>query len=371
MMMMIFKKRTKIGALFIFLFVFFYIQMVCLYRSYYKEIKYIEQISMVASIGVNKAEITKYEIVTDSFFNFFPSRITLQNIYRKGPFPLNSEYMNDIIDYVRDVFDYNCKKEAEVVNFIISDPTHNLLRQHIREKYGMNDNDNYSPSDTESGNVYHCFLFSIGYRDDVALNQQVDYEAYIHKDIIRVPILDEYRETAHKIILTLYLLDRMNHSFKYALKSDDDIFLRINKIIPDLRKLGKKHVFIGHKIVGAIPIRNNTHKWFVDEKDYPGDIYNPYLNGPCYIMRRSIIRDVSIAHYNTTLIPMEDIHISYLVSGLGYDLTDSPHYYHCLHFIFCKNSYIVDVGRNLFRRNYIWKRLKKDFITEQKIRNIW
>ncbi|KII72686.1 Beta-1,3-galactosyltransferase 1 [Thelohanellus kitauei] len=256
------------------------------------------------------------------------------------------------------------KKDVEVVNFIISDPTHYLLRQDIRETYGKNHfGYKYSSSDTKSGNVSYCFLFSIGYRDDVALNQQVDYEAYINKDIIRVPILDEYRETAHKIIFTLYLLDRMDHSFEYALKSDDDIFLKINQIIPDLRKLGKKHVFIGHKIVGAIPIRDNTHKWFVGEDDYPSSIYSPYLKGSCYIMRRSIIKNVSIAHYNTTLIPMEDIHISYLVSGLGYELTNSPHYYHCLHFILCKNSYIVDVGRNLFRRNYIWKRIKEDHPT--------
>ncbi|KII72682.1 Beta-1,3-galactosyltransferase 1 [Thelohanellus kitauei] len=321
---------------------------------------------LVINIRKSRVVETPHEIkisqkpgLNNPFFHFYPSKITLYELYKKGPYPLDSEHMDDILRYVGSVIDYNCRDDAEVVIFIISDPNHYLLRQDIRETYGKNHvSYKYSFSEALPRNVSHCLLFSIGYRDDITLNQQVDYEAYIYNDIIRIPIFDVYRETAHKIIFTLHLLDRLKHNFEYVLKSDDDIFLKINKIIPDLHYLEKKHVFIGHLVEGATPIRNKNNKWYVSEDDFSEDVYAPYLMGSCYIFRRSIIQNLTIAHYNTTLIPMEDVHISYLVTSLGYNLTNSPHYHHCINFLDCKNSYIVDMGRNMFRRNYLWGFLK-------------
>ncbi|KII71732.1 Beta-1,3-galactosyltransferase 1 [Thelohanellus kitauei] len=319
--------------------------------------------SLIINISENKPKSFTPDPTSGSFFHFYPSKITLQQIYTKGAFPLNSEHMGDIIQYFRGVFDHNCRDDAELVIFIISDPNHYLLRQDIRETYGKNHvNYKYSFSKKPAKNLSHCLLFSIGYRDDIAVNQQVDYEAYTYKDIIRIPVLDAYRETAHKIIFTLYLLGRMNHSFEYVLKTDDDIFLKINKIIPHIHSLDKEQVFIGHRVVGAIPIRDKMHKWYVSEEDYPYGVYDPYMMGSCYILRRSIIQNVSIAHYHTPMIPMEDIHISYLVSGLGYNLTNSHRYFYCINIFSCQNSYIIDISRDLHKRKSLFRNLQADVV---------
>ncbi|KII64751.1 Beta-1,3-galactosyltransferase 1 [Thelohanellus kitauei] len=295
----------------------------------------------------------------DSFFDFYPSKITLNHGYIHGLYPLESENMTDLIRYVKSVFNYNCPKETEVVILIISDPTHYLIRHNIRETYGKNRASyHYTFSNPILINLKYYFLFSVGYRDDIALNQQVDLEAHIYNDIIRVPIFDTYREMAHKIIFTLYLLDKTNRSFEYVLKTDDDIFLKLNKIVPYLHSLEKNHVFIGYKAVGFIPLRDINNKWYVSERDYPNDVYEPFLLGFCYIFRRNIIQELTMAHYNSSLILMEDIHISYLVTSLGYNLTHSPDFQYCTDLITCQKSFLMDIGRDLRKRNLFWTILK-------------
>ncbi|KII67873.1 hypothetical protein RF11_12556 [Thelohanellus kitauei] len=107
---------------------------------------------------------------------------------------------------------------------------------------------------------------------------------------------------------------------------------------------------------------NKTNKCYESEDYYSCDVYEPYLNGMCYIFKRNIIEGVVIEHSNTWLIPMEDAHISYLVSNLRHEITDSPYFYYCTHYLKCNNSYTSDIERNLFIRRKLWPFLKADFV---------
>ncbi|KAF1741353.1 hypothetical protein MXB_4707 [Myxobolus squamalis] len=235
-------------------------------------------------------------------------------------------------------------------------------RQSIRNTYGKNNvKFKYIFEKGKERDISHCFLFSIGYREDLVLNQMVDFESFFHKDIIRIPIYDEYRKTANKIVITLHLLDQMTIPFKFVIKSDDDIFLKINKIIPLLHHFKKENVFIGSIINKGIPIRNVNHKWYVSKEDYPYDFYKPYMQGFCYIFRRSILNTITKRHYTVPLIPMEDIHISYLVTESGYNLSDAKFLRYCTNFHGCKDSHSIDIGRNLLRRKYILNLHKKEY----------
>lgn len=302
------------------------------------------------------------DLFDENFYNFFPSKVSLDNLYVHGAFPLNSTLFPDLINHTREIFESSCPENTKVVLFMISDPMNYLLRKEIRESYGKNRRKyKYEFIGKQPQNIAHCFLFSIGYREDQTINQQVDYESYIYKDIIRIPIFDQYRQTSHKIMLTLHLLDKMDSDFEMILKADDDIFIKVNKVVPYLLSLNEKNVFIGAKQVGVIPIRQPDHKWYVSKEDYPGNIFKPYLMGACYVFRRNIIEKIFQKHYVVKSIPMEDIHISYLVSKSGYKITDSYKLYHCKNFNDCKDSLILDMGRNIFRRKYILKIYQKEY----------
>ncbi|KAF0990677.1 hypothetical protein HZS_4186 [Henneguya salminicola] len=282
-------------------------------------------------------------------------------MFVSGSYSLDEPNFEELLRHATDVINHNCDSNAETIIFIISDPKHYLIREDIRNTYGKNRvkyKYNFNPKNIKNNNISHCFLFSIGYRHNPKVNLKVDFEAYIKKDILRIPVIDQYRKTANKIILTLYLLDKMKISFKFILKSDDDIFLKINDIIPYLNTLKESDLFIGKVLIGNKAIRNKNHKWYVGKSSHSNSYYEPYVNGACYILRRNIIDSVVKRHYTVPLIPMEDIHISYLVTGLGYKLTDSKLFIYCSGNSKCTDSFIVDIGRNIQKRRSFIKEFK-------------
>ncbi|KII64985.1 Beta-1,3-galactosyltransferase 1 [Thelohanellus kitauei] len=284
--------------------------------------------------------------------DYFPSFITISKLFRAGPFPLNDSMINLMMLHVKNVFDHNCHDTTELVIFAISGPEDFYLRQSIRDTFGKNSQRSHGLNDSKSAKD-HCTLFSVGYTSDFQLNQRLDWETYTMGDIIRVPLIESYRELAHKIILTLFLFNKINGSFQYILKIDDDVFVRIHKLMPYIRSLTESQVFIGHVAKGYKRFKDPKHKWYVSDLDYPGDVYKPYVLGFSELFRRNIIEILAAQHYKTRLIPMEDIHISYLVTKLGYNLTNEPRFHYCINHKHCLNRFVVDIGKNVERRNKI------------------
>ncbi|KAF1743102.1 hypothetical protein MXB_2961 [Myxobolus squamalis] len=293
------------------------------------------------------------------FYRFIPPRMLINKSFVNRSHSLNDSNIQNLKTFTSNIVNFNCKNNAETVIFVLSDPNNFLLRQDIRNSYGKNNvKFKYMFENGEKQNISHCFLFSIGYREDIDINNNVDFEAFIYKDIIRIPTYEEYRNIVNKVIITLYLLDKMEIPFKFVLKTDDDIFLMINKIIPLIHNLKNESVFVGHVINGAIPIRNSNHKWYVSKEEYPNDFYESYLQGSCYIIRRSILNTVIKRHETVPLISIEDIYISSLVTGSGFEVTDSIFFTYCNYLDDCENSYIIDLGRHLVERNFIINDLK-------------
>ncbi|KII64988.1 Beta-1,3-galactosyltransferase 1 [Thelohanellus kitauei] len=302
--------------------------------------------------GKSNAPITNISHGQYNFYDldYFPSFITISELFRPGPFPLNDSLIDQMVLHTKSVFEKNCHDTTELVVFIISGPHNFDMRQNIRNALGK-DSPHSHVLNNSKPTKEHCTLFSIGYTSDVRLNQQVDWEAYTKGDVIRVPLIESYRETAHKIILTLFLLNKMKGSFQYILKIDDDIFVRINKLLPYIRKLTESQVFIGHVAKNKGRVRDPKHKWYVSDLDYPDKVYKPYVLGFSELFRRNIIDRLAAQHSKTHLIPMEDIHISYLVNKLGYNLTNEPRFYYCNNPQNCRNRFVVDIGKNIQNRN--------------------
>ncbi|KII69896.1 UDP-GalNAc:beta-1,3-N-acetylgalactosaminyltransferase 1 [Thelohanellus kitauei] len=293
----------------------------------------------------------------DYFQNVYPSsflyNVNYGKLYTTQPFALSVEILDLVLDQILGLYNKNCKSNSKVVIMIISHPRNFLLRQDIRRSYGKNRvNFNYEFAENDP-NISHCTFFSIGYLDDTQLNEQVDLETHIYEDIIRVPLLEDYRRTAHKIILTYFLLNMLTNTFDFILKTDDDIFLKINQIIPYLSRLKQTDVFIGHKIYFAFAIRDKTNKWHLSYEEHPDRWLGVYLMGSCYVIRRSIIQNLVMLHNHSRMMGMEDVYISNLVKKMGFQITNSPHLYHCNRYFGCKNSYIIDMGLNPITRQYV------------------
>ncbi|KII64989.1 Beta-1,3-galactosyltransferase 5 [Thelohanellus kitauei] len=305
--------------------------------------------------------ITSFRHGKNNFYDldYFPSMITISRRFRAGPFPLNDSLIDSMVLHVKSVFDRNCNYKTELVVFVISDPKTFELREHIRSIYGKNSH--YFPWFTRSNSTKeYCLLFSVGYTSDLKFNQRLDWEAYTRGDVIRVPLIESYRDIAHKIILTLFLLNKTNGSFQYILKVDDDAFIKMNKLLPYVRKLTEKQVLIGCLVADSPRIKDPKHKWYVSDLEYSGDVYKPYVIGFAEMFRRNIINRLAVLHSKTRLIPMEDIHFSYLVNKLGYNLTDEPRFCRCDDIIPCRNRFFVEIGKDIRNRTQMTSSIQSE-----------
>lgn len=297
----------------------------------------------------------------ETFFDFFPSKISLKKLFVKGAFPLNSKFIENLIQHAENIINSSCNPETKIIIFIISHPKNYHIRRNIRESFGNNKKKyKYENLGNKTINNYHCTIFSIGYLNDPNLNQVVDYESFIYRDILRIPIFEEYHLTVHKIILTLFLLNQVTYNFKNIIKINDDILLKINKLIPYIMGINKNEVFVGEVIKNQIPERDPKQKWYVSETEYPANVFKPFLNGACYVLNRSIINDIVEKHYSLKTIPIENIHISYLVTESGYSLSNSNYIWQCIK-ADCEKSYVIDIGRDSFLRKILLDKYRKEY----------
>ncbi|KII64991.1 Beta-1,3-galactosyltransferase 1 [Thelohanellus kitauei] len=220
--------------------------------------------------------ITSFKHGKNNFYDleYFPSTIKISRRFRAGPFPLNDSLIDSMVLHVKSVFDRKCHYKTELVVFVISDPKTFELREHIRRIYGKDSQ--YFSGFTRSKSIKeYCLLFSVGYTSDLKLNQKLDWEAYTKGDVIRVPLIESYHEIAHKIILTLFLLNKINGSFQYILKVDDDAFIKMDKLMPYVRKLTEKQVLVGYRITIVPRVKDPKHRWNVSDLEYSRDVYEP------------------------------------------------------------------------------------------------
>lgn len=134
-------------------------------------------------------------------------------------------------------------------------------------------------------------------------------------------------------------------------------------MVPFILNFDEKHIYIGYKFINGYIERDPESKWYVSKDLYPNDVFDPYINGPCYAIRRNIIGDIVKRHFTVKTIPLEDVHISYLASDCGYYLTHFSRFYPCPYFS-CSDAYIYNIKRDMEKREEFLNIHKKDYETE-------
>ena len=97
------------------------------------------------------------------------------------------------------------------------------------------------------------YFFAVGNANDVATNDALDKESRTYRDLLRIDLRESYRRLVFKTAAMYdYLALRTNNSqqdlsYSFYLKTDDDSFVRLDKLIPLLnsyvdKTLGKNQV---------------------------------------------------------------------------------------------------------------------------------
>ncbi|XP_055333842.1 uncharacterized protein LOC129585249 [Paramacrobiotus metropolitanus] len=209
------------------------------------------------------------------------------------------------------------RKPPYLLIFTHSSPANFRLRQKIRETW-------YSRESRTRNNIVNLFFLGISSTNLSSQTQrQIAAESAKFHDIIQLDFIDSYRNLTFKHTAALkYLTENcQNITYKFVLKTDDDMVLDVDSIVFYMKKLLKNRlapptrtIYCSHLMYREVIKRNTTFKWYISPEEYPGRTYPPYCYGAGYLMTPDLIGDL----YNMSLYMrrfwVDDVYISGFVA---------------------------------------------------------
>lgn len=200
-----------------------------------------------------------------------------------------------------------CVSEGEKLQILVvitSAPSHLDARMAIRQTWG---------SFKQRNDVAIAFI--LGSTEDSKLNQSIMAEADLYGDIIVSHFFDTYNNLTLKTISILEWVDTYCNKIKYVLKTDDDMFINIPKLLSFVGKhANDKRTIFGRLARKWKPIRNNKSKYYVSPSQYKPSYFPDFTTGPAYLMTGDTIHDLYATALNKTYLKLEDVFITGIVA---------------------------------------------------------
>jgi len=159
-----------------------------------------------------------------------------------------------------------------------SNPQWILKRQAIRQTWG-----NYTAS--ERFGKFRLF-FTMGHVQDPFLQDRIIEENKMYHDIIQGSYIDSYYNHTYDHLMKLKWYTEYCPNVKFLLKTDDDIFVNMPRVLESLKKdywqklaKGNPEYLLCTKLTNGKVYRDINHKWYVPRDEVEVDIYPPYCSG--------------------------------------------------------------------------------------------
>ncbi|XP_051166087.1 beta-1,3-galactosyltransferase 1-like [Leptopilina boulardi] len=187
---------------------------------------------------------------------------------------------------------------------ILSDPWHYLARKAIRETWGI-----------FGKRKDVIILFFLGATSDPYLEIKLAHEEKIFDDIIRCNIYDSYTNLTLKTISILEWVDKYCFNANYVLKTDDDVFLNMPRLLTFVRvRLKVNNVIFGKISPNKKPHRDKENKYYVPIIQYKFSEYPPFVTGPAYLISGNSIHRLHKESLNTIFLKLEDVFLTGIVA---------------------------------------------------------
>ncbi|XP_036355922.1 beta-1,3-galactosyltransferase 5-like isoform X2 [Octopus sinensis] len=138
---------------------------------------------------------------------------------------------------------------------------------------------NHSRNNTS--NVRYAFAF--GRLPTDADDTMLSKEANIYKDIVQADFKDSYRNLTFKTITMLGWVSRHCPHVKHVMKTDDDMWVNIPRIIETFKEQPLHKTVAGCCPLSAGPIRSKESKWYVSYEEYSRDSYPGFCSGTGFL----------------------------------------------------------------------------------------
>lgn len=202
---------------------------------------------------------------------------------------------------------HKCLNQGAKVKLIIpilSDPWHYLARKAIRETWGV-----------FGKRKDVIILFFLGSTTDAYLEIKLAHEQKIFDDIVRCNIQDSYTNLTLKTISILEWVDKYCFNANYILKTDDDVFLNMPRLLTFVRVRSKlRNIIFGKISPHTKPHRDKENKYYIPIVQYKFSEYPPFVTGPAYLISGNAIHRLYKESLNTPFLKLEDVFTTGIVA---------------------------------------------------------
>ncbi|XP_012277449.1 beta-1,3-galactosyltransferase 5-like [Orussus abietinus] len=195
-------------------------------------------------------------------------------------------------------------KGMELIVVIMSAPSHVEARTAIRQTWG------HFGQRKDVG-----ILFMLGVTMDAKLERVLEQEQNMFADVIRGRFFDSYSNLTLKTISTLEWVDGYCPRAKYLLKTDDDMFINVPRLLSFVNKHAKdKNVIFGRLAKKWKPIRNKRSKYYVSQAQFKPPVFPDFTTGPAYLLSRDVVHKLYDAALDQTYLKLEDVFTTGIVA---------------------------------------------------------
>jgi beta-1,3-galactosyltransferase 1 len=154
-----------------------------------------------------------------------------------------------------------------VACFVISPPENSRMRDAVRQTWGKS----------------MKAIFLVGRTDNETTNNFLTREAHEFNDVIIEDFIDSYDNLTIKTAFAFKNFLKHFNTSKHFFKIDDDAFLNVEGLHKHLQSVPENSL-VGQSESHSIPIRDESHRWFIPEFLFEGDVFPPYLLGLSYLI---------------------------------------------------------------------------------------
>ncbi|KAL7643541.1 UNVERIFIED_CONTAM: hypothetical protein RMT77_005523 [Armadillidium vulgare] len=196
-----------------------------------------------------------------------------------------------------------CGKSTLILSITLSSVNEAEKRNFIRKSWGSSDLYLYTKLRP---------IFLLGTTNNNSLQEGIEKEAKIFKDILQINYMDTYRNLTFKSMAGLSWISENCRITPWILKIDHDVMLNpfnLRKFLEkQLQSNPSQNVIIGRYRDVSKPFRSG--RWGVSKKEYPDPFFPPFTLGPAYIISRNAVDKLLNVSNETPFLSLEDVFIT-------------------------------------------------------------
>ncbi|KAF5305316.1 hypothetical protein FQR65_LT07742 [Abscondita terminalis] len=196
-------------------------------------------------------------------------------------------------------------KNLQLLVIITSAPSHESARMGIRQTWG------HFAARTDVS-----ILFMLGTTTNVDYKDKIENEQFLYQDILQGKFIDSYDNLTLKSISILEWVINNCPETDFLLKTDDDMFINIPRLLTFITGCDKEERAIYGKLAHKWkPDRNKKSKYYISPLLYKQSIYPDFTTGPAYLIPGGVIEELYAASLNYTYFKLEDVFLTGIVSN--------------------------------------------------------